>query len=136
MILSGGNRGHKGMFLIAFAIKTGKQSSIKAEFQSFVETSIRSETFACFDNNKPGWNFRGPTLGTQFSSQILIDFPSPTLQKTPLEIRSLAAMKLRHIKEGLFPNSASKKEDLGKYLALENPGTQGIRRLNHPPTLF
>jgi hypothetical protein len=46
-------------------------------------------------------------------------FPSPTLHTNPFWSNSLEEKILLRTKLGLFPSEDSKKEELGKYLALK-----------------
>ena len=56
--------------------------------------------------------------GSQLWVTTRIFLSSPISYWKPAYMISLAASKECHSKEGLFPNSASKKKVLGKYLAL------------------
>ena len=56
--------------------------------------------------------------GSHLWSSTLMLFPSPTFHTVAARINSLASSRLLHTNEGLYPNSASMKVQLGKYRAL------------------
>jgi hypothetical protein len=56
-------------------------------------------------------------VGIHLSPQILTEAPFPILQKRPCFKRFQATKILLQAYEGRFPREASKKDELGKYLA-------------------
>lgn len=76
--------------------------------------SIRSPTF--IDVSAPDLNIGGQ--GSYLWLLMLTLYPLPIRQFDPSTMRSLAANKLCHTREGFGPISASKKEHGEKYLAL------------------
>ena len=99
---------------MAFWVDYMKVACIRGWFHCMVSWWMRSPTFRlvfALGLNKSGW-------GSQFLSLTAILCPFPILHIESSLIKSLATSKLRQTNDGLWPNSASMKEHLGKYLAL------------------
>lgn len=67
-----------------------------------------------------------------------MDLPSPTLHLLPLRIMSLVSCRLLHMYEGFAALLASKKEELGYYLALRTlaASREGLGVSDDVPGLF
>ena len=110
---------HRGIALMVFTSKLSNIFSITSVFHGFCTGSISELTLVPNNASGRGDNTLGECFrGSQLSSQISTDYPSPILHTAPLLMTSLPLSILRQAYEAELGLAASMMELFGKNLAL------------------